>query len=62
MKKQYKVWIEVEEYNPKTETYDRSGEPLDLECKNEKAAIKLQCTLHEIGGAIQRHESGAPIP
>lgn len=53
--KEYKVWIEVEEFNPKTGNYEKVGEPLDIECPNEATAHKLQTTLHEIGEDINRH-------
>ena len=50
----FKVWIEVEEHTPDgDEEYTRHGEPLDLACATEEAALKLQSLLHDIGGTIQ---------
>lgn len=60
MPKEYKVWIEVEEYNPAKDTYERVGEPLDLFCSTQKQAHKLQAALHSIGEDIQAHYGGAP--
>ena len=49
----FKVWIEVEEHPGRT----RHGEPLDLACDTEEAALKLQSLLHDIGGTIQSHNA-----
>ena len=53
MDKHYKVWVEVEEYNPATEEYTRAGEPLDLAVGTEAGAYTLQHTLHAIGLELQ---------
>jgi hypothetical protein len=55
MNKTFKVWIETETYQPNQDDYTRGTEPLDLEVKSEKEAIRLQCTLHQIGMAILDH-------
>ncbi len=56
----YKVWIEVEEYNPVTEEYESCAEPLDIECASFSEAIKLQTTMHQIGEAVQCHYGVEP--
>lgn len=55
MIKTFKVWVEVEEYDPATDAYTKSGEPLDLHVEDEKEAFKLQTTLHSIGEDILAH-------
>jgi hypothetical protein len=55
MEKRYKVWVEVEEIGSNPETYEKVGEPLYFEVKNEAAAFALQTTLHDIGGTLQGH-------
>jgi hypothetical protein len=55
--KAYKVWIEVEEYDPSTDTYIKDhSEPLDIRVEDGlTAAIKLQTTLQMVGESIQAH-------
>jgi hypothetical protein len=55
MPNKFKVWIEIEEYNPTKDIYEKGCDPLDLKCSSEREAIRLQTALHSIGEDILSH-------
>lgn len=52
MSKQYKVWIEIEEYNPVKDEYKSADEPVDIACKDKKAAEYLRDILYNYAQGI----------
>ncbi len=60
--KRYKVWIEVEACDEAKDSYEKVGEPMDVNCNSKRAAIALAATLYDLGQDIHTNheEKGHP--